>query len=451
MPKDVIDYSNTIIYKIYCKDNAVIDVYVGHTTNFAKRKYQHKASCNNLNNKLKIYTIIREKGGWDNWTMIEIAKYNCKDHTEARIKEQEHYDELKPSLNSCPPYVNLVKYHCNICNIKYSNQNDIDNHNNTKKHKNKLICIENNKVNITPDTSKLFTENSQKSLPKFVCKMCDYYTSKKTDYDKHILTLKHIKLHNLLTNVAINSQGDASKKHVCECGKKYSHRQSLFTHKKKCKLEQDIKPNNDSKDVLVEYLMKENTELKQMIIDVCKNVNVNNSFNTTNNSHNKTFNLNVFLNETCKDAMNIMDFVNSIQLQLSDLESVGKLGFIEGISNIITTNLKALDITQRPVHCTDNKRETIYVKDENKWEKEDDQKNKIRKAIKKIATKNMCLLPKFKEAHPDCNRSSSKYSDQYNKIVIEACGGRGDNDLEKEDKIIRNIAKLVTIDKKLNM
>jgi hypothetical protein len=147
--------------------------------------------------------------------------------------------------------------------------------------------------------------------------------------------------------------------------------------------------------------------------------------------------------------MNIMDFVNSIQLQLSDLESVGKLGFVEGISNIITTNLKALDITQRPVHCTDNKRETIYIKDENKWEKEDDQKVKLRKAIKKIATKNLCLIPKFKEAHPDCNRSSSRFADQYNKIIIEACGGSGDNDTEKEDKIIRNIAKNVTIDKKM--
>jgi hypothetical protein len=147
--------------------------------------------------------------------------------------------------------------------------------------------------------------------------------------------------------------------------------------------------------------------------------------------------------------MNIMDFVNSIQLQLSDLESVGKLGFVEGISNIITTNLKALDITQRPVHCTDNKRETIYIKDEDKWEKEDEEKKKIRKAIKRVATKNMCLLPQFKEAHPDCSKASSKFSDQYNKIIVESCGGSGDNDIEKEDKIIRNIAKNVTIDKKV--
>ena len=155
------------------------------------------------------------------------------------------------------------------------------------------------------------------------------------------------------------------------------------------------------------------------------------------------------MNETCKDAMNIMDFVNSIQLQLGDLEKVGELGFVEGISNIITTNLKALDITQRPVHCADKKREVIYIKDEDKWEKEDEEKIKLRKAIKKVATKNMCLLPKFKEAYPDCSKASSKYSDQYNKIIVESCGGSGDNDVEKENKIIKNIAKNVIIDKSL--
>jgi hypothetical protein len=142
-----------------------------------------------------------------------------------------------------------------------------------------------------------------------------------------------------------------------------------------------------------------------------------------------------------------MDFVNSIQLQLSDLESVGKLGYVEGISNIITTNLKALDICQRPVHCTDKKRETIYVKDEDKWEKEDEQKIKLRKAIKKVATKNMCLLPKFKEVHPDCSKATSLCSDQYNKIIVESCGGSGENDFEKEEKIIKNITKMVTIEK----
>ena len=145
--------------------------------------------------------------------------------------------------------------------------------------------------------------------------------------------------------------------------------------------------------------------------------------------------------------MNIMDFVDSIQLQLSDLENVGKLGYVEGISNIITSNLKALDVTQRPVHCTDKKREVLYVKDEDKWEKEDEEKIKLRKMIKRVASKNQRLLPKFKEIHPDCKKSSSPFSDQFNKILIESMGGPGDNDLAKEDKIIKNIAKNVTIEK----
>jgi hypothetical protein len=172
-----------------------------------------------------------------------------------------------------------------------------------------------------------------------------------------------------------------------------------------------------------------------------------NSNNVISNNNTNTFNLNVFLNEKCKDAMNITDFVDSIQLDLADLETVGKLGYVEGISNIIVKNLKALDVTERPIHCADKKREVIYIKDEDKWEKEDEQKVKLRKAIKRIATKNLCIIPKFREAHPDCNRSSSRFSEQYNKIVIEACGGSGNNDLEKEDKIIRNISKMITIEK----
>jgi hypothetical protein len=158
----------------------------------------------------------------------------------------------------------------------------------------------------------------------------------------------------------------------------------------------------------------------------------------------------MFLNETCKDAMNIMDFVDSLKLQLSDLEEVGKLGFVEGISNIIVKNLKALDITERPIHCADKKREIIYVKDDNKWEKENDQKLKIRRAIKKVAYKNERLLYQFKEKHPGCNYSESQYSDQYSKLVIEALGGKDNNDFENENKIIRKIAKEVVIDKSKN-
>jgi hypothetical protein len=142
-----------------------------------------------------------------------------------------------------------------------------------------------------------------------------------------------------------------------------------------------------------------------------------------------------------------MDFVDSIKLQLADLEKVGEIGYVEGITNIINKNLKALDVTQRPVHCTDKKREVLYIKDENKWEKESEDKTKIRKAIKHIAYKNSKLIPSFREKYPDCGKSISKYSDKFNKIVIEAMGGQGDNDTEKENKIIANISKIVTIHK----
>jgi hypothetical protein len=139
--------------------------------------------------------------------------------------------------------------------------------------------------------------------------------------------------------------------------------------------------------------------------------------------------------------------VDSIKLQLSDLEKIGKIGYIEGISNIITTNLKALDVTQRPIHCTDNKREVLYIKDENKWEKEAVEKEKIKMAIKRVANKNVKMLQEFKELHPDCIKSDSKYSDQYNKLIIESLGGPGDNEIEKESKIIKKIAKDVFIEK----
>jgi hypothetical protein len=264
---------------------------------------------------------------------------------------------------------------------------------------------------------------------------------------------------------------------VCDCGSVYKYQSGLVRHKKtqSCEIiKETINNGNVSADVSsVKYLTdlvlevvkqnkelvselvslnseahKQNQELTNKIVEICNNttnnVQINNS---TNHSNNKTFNLNVFLNETCKDAMNITDFVDSLQLQLSDLEDVGKLGFVDGISNIIVKNLKALDVHKRPVHCADKKREVIYIKDDNKWEKENDDKQKLRKAIKRVAFKNEILLPKFKELHPGCSYSESKYSDHYSKLVIEAMGGVGTNTIEQQDKIIKNIAKAIVIDK----
>ena len=195
---------------------------------------------------------------------------------------------------------------------------------------------------------------------------------------------------------------------------------------------------------LIMTLLQQNSQLQNQILELCKTTNTTMITNNNVNSNNKTFNLNVFLNETCKDAMNIMDFVDSIKLQLSDLENFGKIGYVEGISNIIINNLKAMEVHKRPVHCSDSKREVMYIKDDNKWEKDNEEKTKLRKLIKRIAHKNTRLLPQYKEEHPDCD---TKFSEQYNKLIIEAMGGLGDNLKEKEDKIIHRIAKEVTIDK----
>jgi hypothetical protein len=253
--------------------------------------------------------------------------------------------------------------------------------------------------------------------------------------------------HKNTTNTTINTTNlvpKSSENYICECGKEYKHHSSLWSHKKKCNYNNDTDNNNEIKELkeLMKYLMKENSELKTMMFEVIKNGTHNNT-----NSHNKSFNLQFFLNETCKDAMNIMDFVDSIKIQLSDLENVGKLGYVDGISNIIAKNLNSLDETKRPVHCTDTKREVMYVKDEDKWEKEEDNKPKIRKLIKHVAHKNTKLLKDYKTKYQGCEKSESKYSEKYDKLIIEAFGGKGDNDDAKEDKIIKNILKEIKIEK----
>lgn len=230
-------------------------------------------------------------------------------------------------------------------------------------------------------------------------------------------------------------------------------------------------PPTTDRDLVI-MLIRENSELKNLMIEqqsklleavlsnnyhqntLCNGshnvVNSDNSVSTNinhnNNSHNKTFNLNVFLNETCKNAMNMSEFVDSINLELADLMRVGELGFVDGISDIILKNLRALEITERPIHCTDKKRETFYVKDDNRWEKETPENQKIKAVISRVANKNYRLVDEYKRSHPDCHRSHSIYCDQYNKIIVEATGGDLDIPRDVKDKrIIHKISKEVGV------
>ena len=293
----------------------------------------------------------------------------------------------------------------------------------------------------------------EKNLTKYYCPDCDFKCFQKCDWNRHILRPKHI----------YNANGNGleiqklEKTFLCGCGKEFKTNAGLWKHKNKCipkkeeieqdKIEQETTKNDTNFDKeLIMMLIKENSELKNLVIKVLENNTPNNtnSNNTTTNhtnSHNKAFNLNFFLNETCKNAMNITDFVDSIKLQLNDLMEVGELGYVEGISKIIVKNLNNLDETIRPIHCTDKKRETMYVKDEGEWNKEDEKKTKLTKAVKKIADKNIRLLPQFREKYPEYKNSSSKTSDKYDKIVIEAMT----TDEDKNEKIIKNISKVTTI------
>ena len=296
------------------------------------------------------------------------------------------------------------------------------------------------------------TEKSEKSESLYYCEKCDYKCFRKYDFNKHTLTPKHKK-----TTKSTEKSEKSEKIFTCiYCSKIFKDRSGHWRHKQKC-----LQPENKILDAssnevivltnLVLEMVKSNGDLQKQALEVSllceKNITNNNSYNNIN-SHNKTFNLQFFLNETCKDAMNIMDFVDSIKIQLSDIESIGELGFVNGMSKLIIKHLNALDENMRPVHCNDPKRESLYVKDSNVWEKEDPDNKKIKKAIKYISHKNICAIPQWKAKYPDCIYSDSLKSDQYNHIVVEAMGGPGDNDAEKADKIVKKIAREVTIDKK---
>jgi len=288
----------------------------------------------------------------------------------------------------------------------------------------------------------------QNSAHKYYCEICDYGTCRKCNYDSHNNSTRHCEKSAKTTKGNIIQQKISENSFLCEnCGKEYKDRSGLWKHKKKC----------DSPEIELQKqnieLQKQNIELQKQILEICKNLQpsiTNNTMNNNNNntnSHNKTFNLQFFLNETCKDAMNISEFIENISLQLSDLENVGKLGYVEGISNIIIKNLNALEVTQRPMHCTDKKRETVYVKDADEWQKEEEDKKRIRQVINGVVSKNLNLLPEFQNKYPDYLKPDSRKSDQYNQIIMETMGGVPGNGDKNKEKIIRKIAKEVIIDK----
>jgi len=339
-------------------------------------------------------------------------------------------------------------------NLSSSNEQTLTNKNAVKKFS--------NSANGTNRNEKNEFANKQ----KYLCVCCDFSTSKKYDYERHNNSIKH---YNKINNISKNNDI------ICEkCGKQYSNKTNLNKHMKKCKdngeqsnttnNEKNIKSEksvissdlvleilNQSKDIqsfLVEQTKElHNTLIQQnnKILELSKNQYIVN--NTMNNT--QQFNLNFFLNETCKDAVNITDFVNSLELNVEDFEATGKLGYIEGISRIIINGMRGMEVEKRPMHCTDFKRETLYIKDENVWTKENIDKNKFKKVVKKVAQLNLNQLPRWQAKYPDCVKVNTRENDEFIKLSLAALGSRNDEEEEKfMDKIMKNVLREVVINRK---
>jgi len=302
-----------------------------------------------------------------------------------------------------------------------------------------------------------FSENSDEENVGYFCKDCDYKCSRLQHWKQHLLTKKH--KNRIFNNVENSVNGTEMPIFKCVCEKTYKDRSGLWRHKKICNGPIDtLSPTDKNTQLTPELVMKlieQNKELQQTLIDQNKTIvelaHKAGSYNTTNtncNNNNKTFNLQLFLNETCKDAINMSDFVNQIQISLSELEDTGKLGYAEGISKVFIKNLNDINDQERPLHCNDLKREIIYIKENNQWTKDDENKSCLMKAIKEVANKNIKQISEWQKAHPNYSDPDSKENDKYMRIVLNSMSGSTKEESEKNyEKIARNITKKVVIDK----
>lgn len=319
-------------------------------------------------------------------------------------------------------------------------------------------------------------ENGSKKLPKvahiFLCEICHYNTSKKSSYTKHLTTYKHINCSKNDENGSKNDENGSEKlpkvaKNMCICGKIYSYNTGYYRHKKTC----NYKPNledNSNKNIdheLILELIKDNKDIKEFMMEQHKQVLeqhkhfieqnkqvielaklAGHNITHTNSHNTNKFNINMFLNEKCKDALNISDFVSQLEVGIGDLEETGRLGFADGISKIFVNGLKQIELYNRPIHCNDSKREILYIKSDDKWAKEDNNKPILTKAIKEVAHKNMKQISEWQKLHTEYSDPDSKQNDKYLKIVSESMSGSSKEESEKNyDKIIKKLVKETTI------
>lgn len=307
----------------------------------------------------------------------------------------------------------------------------------------------------------------QKNADKFICELCAFTCCKQSDYERHLSTRKHKKTH-------VDNILHIENPYQCQCGKKYKQRFSLAKHRKKCSVYIDVMENIENiekikaitetimdgknmKNYIVK-LIEQNNEFKNLLLEQSKQLttqtnmvihNNNNIQNIHTTNNNNQFNLNFFLNEKCKDAINMMDFINSLEVSPSDAEYTGIHGYVEGITKIFMDGLKQMDIYKRPIHCTDLKRETLYIREENAWEKDNQEKTKFKKALNAVVRKNMMQIKQWQQENPNCEILDSNEYVLHLNIMRQSLGGGNLEKTERNnEKIMRNIAKHVLVDRK---
>tara|TARA_Y200000002_G_C22657817_1_gene654306 strand:+ start:446 stop:1327 length:882 start_codon:yes stop_codon:yes gene_type:complete len=292
------------------------------------------------------------------------------------------------------------------------------------------------------------TRKSLKIPMVFSCEICNYQTSNKKDYSKHLLTAKHKKM-----TFDVKSHNKAFQ---CECGKLFTYRQGLHRHKKICPFTEEI-DNQPTTGSIVE-LIKQNTEFKQLILEQNKALQEQNKSllelaskdTITNNNcvtNNQKFNLNFFLNTTCKDALNLSEFIEKMQVDFEDIENIGKNGYVLGMTDIILSRIKEMDITKRPLHCTDLKREIMYIKENDTWNKDTPNNNKLRKMINIVSAHNYGTIPLWRKKYPECEDFNNPKYEFSMSMMKNILGEVGEEQIKLDNKVIKNIAKHIIIEK----
>lgn len=394
-------------------------------------------------------------------TLINYCKFIDSDY-EDESTHNESENNIEKNFHS------EIDFYCDFCNYKCNKIIHWNRHLLTKKHMKR-------------------EQNNQYGNQRYECFQCNFICIKESDWARHLLTSKH--KHNLDNvdefgatyednytedtynkNYIKSRSSDTSSKnekdnyyYKCEyCDKEYNARSSIWYHKKKCLSKKQTKNDINHKNVIAKEiiidLLKQNKELQAQIIEISKEAKVTNITNITNNHNTNTsntsntmnnqFNLAMFLNETCKDALNIDDFMNSLKVTVEDLIQTGKLGFVKGISRIFLEGLKQLDVTKRPFHCTDIKRETVYIKDQDTWEKDTVEKTRIRQVLNKVVRKNLNMIPEWQERHPNFLKNNTQDNEDYIRISLNSLGSEYTDEQEKmNDKIIKTILKEIALDK----